>query len=551
MDTSWLGTLIAQLLIAAGWLLVQATRLAARVCARHSAALLPPPASERLAVGQAAVVGALWGTALPATAALSGDGGVIVLGLVAGAVFGGLVGVATADIARARAQGQAGGVAVGVGSGVLGVRRPHVIERAARVRHLAVFGPTGSGKSTVLQNLVLQDAAAPHRPGLLVVDVKDDLVLGIAARLPAEARERVLLFDPADRAFPPAFNPLAGVPPEGRTLAAAELLAALKRLYTDAWGPRLEHVLRAVLLTLLETPQATLLDIVRLLTDAAYRGWAVGRLSNFSVRAFWEREFAAIVGGRGSLANVESLLNKLGVLSYPEVRNVLGQTRRGLDLRAALDAGQLVLAHLPQGALGEDAANFLAALLVARVQLAAQSRVALPAAHRRPFYVVADEFQNYETPAFDKLVTEGRAMGVGLVAACQFREQLPAHLRLALEHNCAYALDCRLVQGRHRLVVVKQQEPEAPDAVRLIRPLPPPRPAAAGQLAMVRAASRARLAAPRAQVEAAISRRLAGSWGQSAGMPGEATAAPAERRGASGRHESTRTMEDGDGRYFD
>src|SRR5262249_30864980 len=154
--------------------------------------------------------------------------------------------------------------------------------------------------------------------------------------------------------------------------------------------------------------------------------------------------YPAIIGKGGSLANVQSLLNKLSVFAYPEVRNVVGQTRLGLDISAAMARGQIVLAHLPQGILGEDIAHFFGALLVGKVQLAAQRRVQLPPAERRPFYVFADEFQNYDTSAFDKLITEGRSMGVGLVVACQFREQLPSHLRLSVEKNCAYELLCRV-----------------------------------------------------------------------------------------------------------
>src|SRR5207245_1549297 len=128
------------------------------------------------------------------------------------------------------------------------------------------------------------------KPGVMVVDIKDDLVLDIAKRVPEDRLNDVVLFDPADAAFPPAFNPFADVPAESRTLAAAELIAAFKRLNADSWGPRLEHVLRAVVLTLLETPDATLLDIARILSDPDYRTWAVSHVTNFSVQDFWERE---------------------------------------------------------------------------------------------------------------------------------------------------------------------------------------------------------------------------------------------------------------------
>lgn len=387
--------------------------------------------------------------------------------------------------------------------------------------HVAVFGPTGSGKSTQLINLATQDAALPLRPGLLVVDVKDTLARDVALRLPPHRESDVLFFDLADREFPAAFNPLAHVPEESRTLAASELVAAFKRLWGESWGPRIEHVLRNAALTLLETPDATLLDIIRLLTDERYRVWASGQLSNFSVRHFWEREFPGIVGARGSLANVESLLNKLSLLSYPEVRNVLGQTHRGLDIGRAMDEGRIILAHLPQGVLGEDASSFLAALLVAHVQLAAQRRVRLPPERRRPFLLFADECQNYDISSFQKLITEGRSMGVGVIAACQFEEQLARELRQTIAHNCVLKLVCSAASGAHTVEVVYLQrdpKPAVPTVLqaRLATRTPNPQ-----QVAFMRARSRHLLARPRAEVEVDIRRRMTHEQPQQRGAASE------------------------------
>ncbi len=480
-----------------------------RLAAQLTTTLLPPTPSLGIAAGAAVLAAGAWTLLLGGLWAMVSGGAFATVGLVVGAVVGCCVGYAVFDRGRSQAAARAGAVAFGERAGPFGVRAPHVVHRSARVRHVAVFGPTGSGKSTVLKNLMRQDAAAPGQPGLLCLDIKDDLVTSMAAHLPAARLGDVLLFDPADTAFPPAFNPLADVPEDQRTLAAGELVASFRRLYADAWGPRLEHVLRQVVLTLLETPDATLLDIGRLLTNPAYREWALSHVTNFSVRDFWVQEYPGIVGKGGSLANVQSILNKLGIFAYPEVRNVLGQTRPGLDIAAAMDAGQLVLVNVPQGVLGEDAAFFLASLLVGRVQVAAQRRVSLPPARRRTFYVFADEFQNYQTSAVDKLITEGRSMGVGLVVACQFREQLPLEQRLALERNCAYGLFCRRSQGTYLVEVVNWQEPDAPDARGLLRALPPPAVGPHGQLADIRTRSRQVLARPRAEVEAAIAARLA------------------------------------------
>src|SRR5207253_9805492 len=138
----------------------------------------------------------------------------------------------------------------------------------------------------------------------------------------------------------------------------------------------------------------------------------------------WEREFPGIVGKNLSTSNVGSILNKLSIFAYPEIRNVVGQTRRGLDLREAMDTGKIILCNLPQGALGTDASAFLAALIIAKVTLAAQSRVDLPQQQRKPFIMFADEMQNYQTAAFEKAVIEGRSMGRGVIMTAQVPELL-------------------------------------------------------------------------------------------------------------------------------
>jgi energy-coupling factor transporter ATP-binding protein EcfA2 len=503
-----LGEFLGQVLFYVVLFTIKAAIAAVRLAARGTAALLPPAPSAGAAAGYALLTAGGWTLLLAVVIAIVAGGDSFPVGLVIGGTVGCFVGVAVYQRGTLEAAAQSGAVHLGAQRGFLGVAQPKIVSRATRVRHVAIFGPTGSGKSTVLKNLMLQDAAAPNKPGLLCLDIKDDLVTNLCELLPAVRLGDVLLFDPADTAFPPAFNPLADVPAEQRTLAAGELVSSFHRLFAEAWGPRLEHVLRAVILTLLEVPAATLLDISRLLTNADYRSWALSHVTNFSVRDFWEREYPSIIGKGGSLANVQSILNKLGIFAYPEVRNVLGQTTRGLDIAAAMHAGKLVLVNLPQGVLGEDAAFFLASLLMGRVQVASQRRVSLAPEHRRTFYVFCDEFQNYTTSSFDKLITEGRSMGVGLVTACQFREQLPAELRLALEKNCAYGLFCRRSQGKHVIDVVNWQEPDAPDAVSLLRALPPPVRGTHGQLTAIRDQSRRQLAQPRTVVEQAIAARM-------------------------------------------
>lgn len=289
------------------------TKLLARLIAQLALLVLPPPTTSGQYSMHACAVGGGVALVVALLGLVSMDLTVFSLVGAYGLALGGTVGWVIVDHGKAAVAAADGDLAIGHGRGALGVAKPHTLARADRVRHVAVYGATGSGKSTVLRNLAYQDATAPDRLGFLCVDIKDSLVTEIAANIPPERLDDVLLFDPADTAFPPAFNPLADVDPAQRTLAAAELVAALKRLYDDSWGPRLEHVLRMVVLTLLETPEATLLDINRLLTDTQYRSWALPHVTNLAVQEFWTNEFPAIAG-KGSTANVASILNKLSVL---------------------------------------------------------------------------------------------------------------------------------------------------------------------------------------------------------------------------------------------
>lgn len=220
MNAAAIIELSAKLLLVCLWLSWKALLFVARGAALATTAVIPPTSSRGAAASRALLAAGAWTVMVGVMAAVSRDPTVTAAGFGLGAVIGLLVAWAVLQRGWAQAAVQAGAVTLGESIGMLGVRQPHLVPRASRVRHLAVFGPTGSGKSTVLKNLVCQDAAAPGRPGLLCIDIKDDLVTEIAAQLPPDRVGDVLLFDPADTAFPPAFNPLADVPPEGRTLAA-------------------------------------------------------------------------------------------------------------------------------------------------------------------------------------------------------------------------------------------------------------------------------------------------------------------------------------------
>jgi len=354
------------------------------------------------------------------------------------------------------------------------VSRPYSVTPGERLKHVVCTGATGSGKSTLIRNMVLQDLKAGA--GVCVIDPKDDLVDDLLPHIPPSRIDDVILFDATDRERPLGLNALANVALEQRSLAAAELIAVFRRYFADSWGPRLEHIFRHVVLALLDMPGATLLDIPRLLLNPRYAAGVLRHVTNPAVRDFFAQEFKDLAGSESRrLTAFGPILNKIGPwLAYPELRNIIGQPRSSFDLREVMDEGKVLFVRIPQGALGEDTSNLLGALIVAKVQLAAQSRVDTPAGARRPFYLYVDEFQNFATTSFAKIVTEARAFGLGLVCANQFPGQLTRDLQLAMTNNAGTFVQTFYQQGRFVAEVVRREDIRTKVASAFVVRTPPP-----------------------------------------------------------------------------
>lgn len=329
--------------------------------------------------------------------------------------------------------GRANGVAVLGLTSFRGTRRPVGIRPDDRLRHVTVLGKTGMGKSTLLHHLIATDIAAGRGVGL--IDPHGDLADAVLRTIPARRTNDVVLFDAADADWPVAFNPLHCPTPAQRPLVASGVLAAFKKLYGDSWGPRLEHVFRNALLSLLELPDPTLLLVVRLLADERFRRTVVERLTDPVVRSFWVDEFAAMPP-KFRAEVVSPVLNKVGsFVTSPLLRNLLGQRRNKLDLRAVMDDGKVLVANLSKGRLGDDASALLGSLLVSGLQLAAMGRAELPERQRRPFFLYVDEFQNFATESFAVILSESRKYRLGTVLSHQFLAQLGDATRAAVMGN--------------------------------------------------------------------------------------------------------------------
>lgn len=300
--------------------------------------------------------------------------------------------------------------------------RPFGIRPDDRRRHLYVVGKTGMGKSTLLLNLLSSDIAAGR--GCCLVDPHGDLAETLLANVPSNRTNDVIYFDAGDQSHPLAFNPLADCDPQARPLVASGMLAAFKKLYGDSWGPRLEHIFRNCLLALLETPGASLVSLVQLLGDAAYRRTVVHRVRDPVVRSFWLNEFAGMPAKLQAEA-IAPIQNKVGqFVSSPLLRHILGQPRSTIDLRRIMDRGQVLVVNLSKGRVGEDASSLLGSLLITALQLAAMSRADVREDQRPDFHLYVDEFQHFATESFASVLSEARKYRLSLTLANQYLAQM-------------------------------------------------------------------------------------------------------------------------------
>ena len=291
-----------------------------------------------------------------------------------------------------------------------------------RRRHLAIIGKTGMGKTTLFQRLISSDILAGR--GLALVDPHGDLADAVLDAVPSHRTNDVILFDAGDRDYPLSFNVLACREADQRGLVASAVVSALKKLYGDSWGPRLEHILRNALLALLEVPGTSLLALQRLLSDLDYRKSIVSQVHDPVVRSFWEKEFATWKPQYRAEA-IAPIQNKVGqFLSQPILRAIVGQSRTSLDLRRVMDDGQILIVNLSKGRIGEDASMLLGSLVVTGIQLAAMSRADVPEKDRQDFALYVDEFQNFATDSFATILSEARKYKLSLVLANQYLAQM-------------------------------------------------------------------------------------------------------------------------------
>ncbi len=334
-------------------------------------------------------------------------------------------------------------------------RRRFGIKQQDRLSHVYIIGKTGTGKSTLIEAMARQDIMAGR--GLAVIDPHGDL----ARRLADFARPRradLLDLDLADPSLPFGYNPLLHVRPEQRSLVASGAIDLFKLVWSDAWGVRMEHILRNGLLALLEQPNAVLADLLPLLTDKSFRLRLLARVENEQVRNFWLKEYPNY-SFRYQADGIAPIQNKVGAfLADPRLRRFLSPSDGGLRLRAVMDHGQVLLVNLAQGRIGSDSSRLVGGLLVTAMGSAAFSRADLPLAGRRPFFIYIDEFQSFTTLALANMLAELRKYGVGMVLAHQYLSQLDPAIGDAVLGN-AGTLICFRVGAADASVLAREFQP--------------------------------------------------------------------------------------------
>jgi Type IV secretion-system coupling protein DNA-binding domain len=314
------------------------------------------------------------------------------------------------------------------------------IDEDARRRHLYVVGSTGTGKSTLLLNLIRQDMLAGR--GLTVLDVHGDLAAAVLALVPSHRTNDTIVFDAASDSVVP-FNPLACSDPARVDQVTSGVVSAFKKLY-DSWGPRLENLLRYAVFVAVEQ-QGTLLHMLHLLTDSAYREAAVLRVADEVVRSFWTQEFASWNVQYRTEA-VSSVTNKLmPFLTSRQLRAITSGTGKpSLDLRSVMDQQQILIVNLSRGLLGQDNSTLLGSLLLTGIEQAAMTRADLPEPERRDHYLYLDEFQSLTTPSTAIMLSESRKYRVCLTLSHQLTRQLDPATYHAVIGNCGTLLSFRV-----------------------------------------------------------------------------------------------------------
>lgn len=323
-----------------------------------------------------------------------------------------------------------------------GQLHPLVLSADERMQHVWVVGQTGTGKSTLLKNIAIQDIHAGRGCGL--IDLHGDLARDILNYIPQRRIEDVVYFDAGDAKYPFAWNLLHTDNPEEKDIVVSGIVSAFRSVWRDSWGQNLDYYLTSALKTLLEAGGEPFLGISRLFSDAAYRERILRRVDDPFLHHFWAKEFGKRAP-KNQAEVIAPVLNRIGKLGVnPLVRNIFGQTHSKVSAETIMTKGYIFIANLSKGSVGEDNASLMGAMLLSQFYLTAMRRRKLPKNQRRPFFLSIDEFQNIGSDNFASILSEVRKYNLSMTLAHQYMAQLREVVMDAIGGNVGSMLALRV-----------------------------------------------------------------------------------------------------------
>jgi energy-coupling factor transporter ATP-binding protein EcfA2 len=319
------------------------------------------------------------------------------------------------------------------------------IKAKDRAKHMYVIGKTGVGKSTLLENLAIQDIQ--NDEGIIFIDPHGSSAVKLLDYIPRHRIDDVVYFAPHDTDFPIAFNPLEEVPKEKRSAIAGGIVGTMKKIWPDSFSTRMEYILMYTLLSLLEVPGSTFLGINRMLSDKVYRKYILDRVDDPLIKNFWFNEFDRYTATYVSEATAP-IQNKIGqFIASPMLRNIIGQDVSTIDFRAAMDQKKILIINISKGIIGPENMRLLGGMLVTKIQAAAMSRASLDEESLKripPTYLYVDEFQNFANESFAEILSESRKYKLCLTVANQYIDQMTEEVRNAVIGNVGTFISFRV-----------------------------------------------------------------------------------------------------------
>ena len=327
-----------------------------------------------------------------------------------------------------------------------GLSKPVYMSLDDRRRHMYIIGKTGTGKSEFLKDMIMQDIRSGQ--GLAVIDPHGDLIEDVLPMIPPQRAEEVILFDPSDTQRPMGFNMLEAATEEQKHYVVSSIIGLMYKLFdphqTGIIGPRFEHAIRNAMLTVMSEKGNTFIEVVRVLTDAAFVQELLPKVSDPIVRRYWTDQIAQTSDFHKSEV-LDYIVSKFGrFVTNKMIRNIIGQSDSAFNFRKVMDERKILLINLSKGRIGEENSSFLGLVLVPKILVAAMSRQDIPKEQRQDFFLYVDEFQNFATPDFAQILSEARKYKLNLIVANQFIGQMEEEVKNAIFGNVGSVVSFRV-----------------------------------------------------------------------------------------------------------